>query len=423
MWLGSASALSRIVDLGAIIVVLRFVSAAEVGAASAAWTVTTLLEPFASLGVGYALVSLRRLDRRTVDAAVWLSLLGGLLLASLIAGGAKAFGALFGAEDLAPLIAVAGLKLVPMAIATVPQQRLARTLRHRELAAASAAATLLSAAARILLAMRGYGAWSFVISQHVYAIALATSCWMLAPTALRFRACPHALRRLLGLGLPASAGVSIGLLARNLDMLFVSRWFGLEALGLYRVAFDLAVGPLVAIGDVIARSAAPTLRRLLRDPVRLRATFAYSVRLTLMICLPIALFTASMAPTLLTLAKDPSFVAAAPTARFLVLAALLLVVFGLYAPLAQAIGQPELGLWSNLELFVLLATSMWVCLSLFGPFLSISAAGIAWCVALCTALLLTRLRFRRVVLYRQPRRDAQQALGTEGVPSAYRRVV
>jgi O-antigen/teichoic acid export membrane protein len=203
------------------------------------------------------------------------------------------------------------------------------------------------------------------------------------------------VRKLLSLGLPTSASTFVSLLARNLDVLFVSRWFGLEALGLYRVAFDLAMAPLLAIGDVVARSAAPTLRRLLREPGRLRETFAYAVKLALLVCSPVAALTCALAPMLLSLARDPSFEAAAPTARVLVFAALLLVVFSLYTPLAQALGHPELGLWSNLELFVLLASSLWLCLTLLGPFFSISSAAVAWCVALTAALVLTRQRFRR----------------------------
>lgn len=395
LWLGSASAVSRAVDLLAIVVVLRFVSAEEVGSAAAAWTITTLLEPFASLGVSFALITVRRLDRRTLDAAFWLSLAGGVLLCALVALGAHGFGALFGSPGLAPLIAVGGLKLLPVAVAAVPQQRLARTLHHRELAGASACATLCAAAARMGFAAQGFGAWSFVFSQHAHALTMLLCVWALVPLKPRLCAPTATLRKLLSLGLPTGASTFVSLLARNLDVLFVSRWFGLEALGLYRVAFDLAMAPLLAIGDVVARSAAPTLRRLLREPGRLRETFVYAVKLALLVCSPVAILTGALAPMLLSLARDPSFEAAAPAARVLVFAALLLVVFGLYTPLAQALGHPELGLWSNLELFVLLASSLWLCLTLLGPFLSISSAAIAWCVALTAALVLTRQRFRR----------------------------
>ncbi len=426
LWLGSASAFSRVVDLVAIVIVLRFVSARAVGAAAASWTVTTLVEPFASLGVGYAILTVHRLDRRMLDAAVWLSLLGGLASSALVVLGARLAGESFGSASLAPLIAIGGLKLIPMALAAVPQQRLARALRHRELAAASAVATLSSAGSRVLFASRGFEAWSFVLSQHVYAVTLALGLWSLAPSPpRRFNARPTTLRKLLVLGLPTSAATSVGLLARNLDVVLVSRWFGIEALGLYRVAFDLAVAPLLAIGEVIARSAAPTLRRLLRTPKDFYATFSYSMKLAVLVCLPVAAVVASMAPSLLAFARDPTFVAAAPAARLLVLAGLLLVMFGLYGPLAQAIGHPELSLWSNLELFVLLATSLWVCLSLFGPFLSIGAAAIAWCIALVTALLLTRHRFQRALARNFAERSGAsgQARRVRLSTPAYRRVI
>lgn len=422
-WLGSASALSKIVDLGAIVLVLRFVSASDVGSASAAWTVTTLMEPFASLGVGFALITARRLDRLSIDTASWLALLGGLLSAATVALTAPFWASVFGAKSLTPLIALSGLKLIPIALATVPQQRLARALKHRELAASNAAATLLSAASRVIFAIQGLGAWAFVLSQIAYAVALAAAVWWIVPARPRLRFSKRIAKDFLALGLPSSAATAVGLFSRNLDMLFVSRWFGITALGLYRVAFDLAVAPMIAIGDVIARSAAPTLRRLLRDPVRLRETFYYAVKLSVLICLPLAVFIATMAPALLTLAKDPTFVAAAPTARVLVAAALLLVVFGLFGPLAQAVGHPELGLWSNLELFVLLATSLWVCLSLFGPFLSVTSAGIAWCVALTSSLVLTRHRFLKLVRSHERRTGQTRSPVAKDVPNALRRVV
>lgn len=423
LWLGSASALSRLVDLGAIIVVLRFVSAKDVGAASAAWTVTTLLEPFASLGVSFALITMRRLERRSIDTAIWLSLFGGLLCACLVALSANFWGTVFGSAHIVPLVVVSGLKLIPMAFASVPQQRLARALKHRELAAANACSTLMSAAVRVYLAMQGFGAWSFVFSQLAYAATLVTALWWLVPMRPRLVFSNRAARHILALGMPSSAGTAVGLLSRNLDMMFVSRWFGIDALGLYRVAFDLAVAPMVAVGDVVARSAAPTLRRLLRDPKRLRETFGYAVKLCILICLPLAVFVATMAPALLTLAKDPSFVAAAPVARVLVFAALLLVVFGLFGPLAQAVGHPELGLWSNLELFVLLATSLWVCLSLFGPFMSITSAGIAWCLALTTSLTLTGHRFLKLVRGHEARLKRIDTTLDNELPPALRRVV
>ena len=101
-----------------------------------------------------------------------------------------------------------------------------------------------------------------------------------------------------------------------------------------------------------------------------------------------------LAPTLLTWTRDQSFSAASTAARWLVVAALLRVVLGLYTPLAQALGRPRLALYTGLELFLLLAASLFVCLTVFSGPLSIAAAGVAWCFALTATLLLARAHFR-----------------------------
>jgi O-antigen/teichoic acid export membrane protein len=178
---------------------------------------------------------------------------------------------------------------------------------------------------------------------------------------------------------------------------FVAAFLGVGPLGIYRVAFDLAMEPLVAIGDVVARSATPTLRLLARSGERLSATFAYSVRLTLLWVAPLAVLTFVLAPWLLEFAKDASFVTAAPVTRVLIVAALLRVVLGLYTPLAQAMGRPGLALRSSAELLVLLAIALPVCLFTLGQTFSLASAGVAWCVALVPALMLAEARFRRLI--------------------------
>ena len=223
-----------------------------------------MLEPFASLGANWALLGMRSLDRRTLDAAFWLSLAGGVAVAAVVALSSPLLAYGFGLPVLGPLVAVGALKLVGVGLSAVPQQRLARALRHRELAAANAVATVLSAIARVGFAAAGAGAWSFVLSQNVHALSLLVCLHLLAPMRPRLRFDLGRMRGLVQLGMPTSLGTAVMQSARNIDYLFVASFLGLKALGLYRVAFDLAMEPVVAIGDVIAKSAAPTLTRLAR---------------------------------------------------------------------------------------------------------------------------------------------------------------
>jgi O-antigen/teichoic acid export membrane protein len=394
LWLGSASAFARVVDLAAIAIVIGVVSPTQIGQAALAWTVITLSEPFAGAGVQWALLTVRGLDRRLLDSAFWLALGGGLLATVGVAALAPAFAWLAKAPEVTPLIMIGALKLLPAALAAVPQQRLARVLRHREIAAANASATLLSAVVRVVLALQGFGAWSFVIAHTSYSVFLLAVLWSLAPHRARWRFDYVRARELVMIGMPSTLSQALVQWARNIDYLFVGAYLGVAPLGLYRVAFDLAMEPVIATGDVVAKSAAPTLRKLARSPQRLDDAFDYSVKLSLAIALPLAVGTFLFAPKLLELAKDHSFVAASSTTRWLVVAAVMRVVLGLYTPLALAIGRPKLALRASLEMFALLVAALLLCVSTLGSWLSIDSAGVAWCAAVALALAITRLRFR-----------------------------
>lgn len=394
LWLGSASVFSRLVDLGAIVVVIGLVSPHEIGEASLTWTVIALSEPLASFGVGTGLLTVRRLDRVSLDTAFWISLFGGVSTALLVMAISPLFGWLAGSSSVTALVAVGALKLMPAAVANLPQQRLARALRQREIASGSALATLTSALLRILLALGGLGAWAFVLAQVGYSLVLLAALWMLAPLRPKLRIDRTRARELLALGIPTTLSHAFGQWARNVDYLFVGAFLGMPALGLYRVAFDLAMEPVVAAGEVVARSATPTLRRLARSPAELRKGFKFAVRLVLATALPLALAVFVFAPRLLELLKDASFASAASATRWLVIASVLRVLLGLYTPLAMAIGRPWLSLRSSAELLVLLSAALALCTGVLGGALSIASAGIAWVAALGFSLTLTGLRFQ-----------------------------
>lgn len=397
LWLGSASAFARVVDLAAIAIVVGVVSSQEIGEAALSWTVTTLCEPFASAGVQWGLLTVRQLDRRGLEGAFWLSVVGGCASALLVFASAPLLAALMDSPQATPLIAVGALKLLPAGLASVPQQRLARVLRHREIASASAAATLLSALLRVVLALKGAGAWSFVIAHVAYSFFLLAALWSFAPLRVRLRMHRPSVLELFRAGIPSTLSQAIVQWARNIDYLFVGAFLGVAPLGLYRVAFDLAMEPVVATGEVVARSATPTLRKLARSRERLNDAFRYAMRLSLMLALPLALATFLFAPSLLELARDPSFVEASSATRWLVIAAVLRVLLGLYTPLAVAVGRPNLALRVSLELFVLLTVALLLCVWKLSGSLSIASAGVAWCAALSLALVITRMRFRSVL--------------------------
>ena len=81
LWLGSATAISRIIDALGLVLVLRLLSREEIGIATLAWSVTVFVECFSSLGIGTATLQQPDLTPEQTSSAFWY----GTAIAGLLA--------------------------------------------------------------------------------------------------------------------------------------------------------------------------------------------------------------------------------------------------------------------------------------------------------------------------------------------------
>jgi O-antigen/teichoic acid export membrane protein len=107
-------------------------------------------------------------------------------------------------------------------------------------------------------------------------------------------------------GLSVAGAGSVGQLTKNLDYFVVGQLAGLGTLGSYRVAFELAMAPTLAILQVINRSALPVFSRLAGDVTALRNAFAWTARSALLLVLAPLLLVFFEGSTIVTLlGKEP----------------------------------------------------------------------------------------------------------------------
>ncbi|MBW1755997.1 MAG: oligosaccharide flippase family protein, partial [Deltaproteobacteria bacterium] len=109
MWLGSAAAIGRLVDVASTITVLFFLTKEEVGVATIAWAIGMVLEAVCRLGLGVAILQAEEVSRNQLDTAFWAMTLTTLLLGITAVGLGPFVGPLVQEPQLA-------LYLIPSAI-------------------------------------------------------------------------------------------------------------------------------------------------------------------------------------------------------------------------------------------------------------------------------------------------------------------
>jgi len=358
VWLGSAAAFARVIDLLALVAVLFFLTKEEVGVATVVWAFGMLMEAVSRLGLSLAILQAKDISRTQLDSAFW-----SMLLASAVLGGGVILagpyvGPLFHEPAMGLLLVPAALKLLFLAWATIPVQLLNRELQFKTIAGISTAATLLAALSRVALAAWGAGEWTLLIAHALHGVFMWAGGMMARPFWPRLTFRFKELKPLLRFGFFTAGDDLVYQLYRNVDYLILGAFAGPSVVGVYRVAFDIAMEPAIAVGDVIKRTGLSVLSRLAQTREKLADAFQYLVFSLCLVIAPVSALVFAGAFDLSLLIGDGEYIDAGEPARILALAAFLRVIYQLFPQLFVASGIPRLALAYGLLSLVVLGGAL-----------------------------------------------------------------
>jgi O-antigen/teichoic acid export membrane protein len=398
VWLGAAGATLRAIDFTSSIVILWLLTSRDMGLASLSWTFAVIIESFNGLGVGIALVQSEQLERDELDSLYWFTLGFGACFVVAIVLSSPVLASFFDTPALRWMIAVAALRLLFMSAAHVPQQLLQRNLRFQTIAAVQTLAAGLAAITKIALAALGFGAWSLVIGHTAEGLFTLLAVYALAPFYPRFSFSFARTRRFVVFGSKAAISSVLYQSYRNLDFVIVGRAFGITALGAYRVAFDLAMIPLMAILDVVNRTAFPVYSRIgVGDSRRLTELFLSMTRNLALVSGALAVLLHFYGAELLVAVTGKAWTSAGPLVEVLCWAAFLRTLTQSIPQLFHAAGRPELAAYDSLITLVCFLASAFASVAVFGSRFGANAVSAAWIATYLVTLFILRAMARTVV--------------------------
>jgi O-antigen/teichoic acid export membrane protein len=380
VWLGAASAVTRVLDATFTLGVLWFVSREELGLATLAWSIGVFLEAFNGLGIGTAVVQTQSLDDDLLSDVHWYSLLVAVVLVAMVWLAAPALAAIWGSAALVPLIRASAMKLLFVGAALVPLQLLSRNMQFDRIALANTLSTFGCGVCTLASAYAGFGAWAFVFGQLMYGAVILVAAFALSPfrPSLHFR--PARIRPLIVFGARAAGASIIYHLYRNADYFIMGRYLGVAAVGVYRVGFELAMAPTLTVLNVVNRAALPAYARLSTDHAALMRAFCWTSKSLSLMLTPITAVLAFAAPDLLALVNHGEWSDAATVTSWLAWAALLRSLAHLFPQVFYAVGRPQLALFESIASGVVLCGAFAGSLALYGSEYGILTVGWAWFV-------------------------------------------
>lgn len=331
----------RILDVGGSLLVLQFLSRAEVGLAALAWSVSVLLESFNGLGVSYVIVRQRDLTHHDLSGLFWFSTLLGVAMVAVMAAAGPYLAVFYADWRLYPMMLVAATKLIFVGAALVPLNILTRDLHFKTSGAVQTLATLGEALTKVVLVAAGFGAWGLVISNLARGVFLCLALWWLAPFKPAWQAADAAVRKAIRFGLRVSASGTLYQAYRNMDNLLIGRVLGASVLGIYQTAFQLGMTPLEIVLQLVNRVQFPIYSALREKPAELAQAFNRSARTLFLFLGPVAVFLCFASSDILSLIGGGKWLPAVPLIQVLVWASLLRGMSQLFPQLYIATGHPK----------------------------------------------------------------------------------
>lgn len=313
IWNVGASVGSRVIGLIGTLYMTRLLAPDVIGEVSAAAVLANTGNWLSHLGFNqYMMTKAHDDDERTFHIAVVNATFATVIITAIAFSG-RLFGPMLSAPNLASYLPGLALAVLLRRYGGVADKILARELRFREVAMATAAGELVFTVSAVgLAAFTRLGGQSIVVANILQ--SLVTVALVFRATGFSwFKRFPWSwarTREILDYGFPLGVAQLLNSASRYWDNLAFSAFFGRRVLGFYNMAYNLADIPAVQFGEQIAGVMLPAMQKV-SPPERKRAVVTASALLSLVV-FPMAVGLGAVSSSLIAVLLRPDWLEVAP---------------------------------------------------------------------------------------------------------------
>lgn len=322
---------------------------------------TGILNAFAEVGFGAALVQRLEIRSEHLSTTFAINIAAGLVLTLvgvLLAPTAAAF---FATPLVAPVMAALSAGFLIRALSLTQAAYAQRHLRFRALAVRDIGASVAGGAAGIAGALLGWEVWSLVAMTLVNQAAATVLIWGNTDWRPKLAEISRACARELWPYSSRMFGFSIlKAVVQHSDRFVIGYLLGPSALGLYTFAWRVVVFPVRLVSSAFGTYMFPRAARLQSDLHAVRQQYLQVMAVLLSMVLPVTVAAALLAPVLIPPLFGSRWEAAVVPIQILSLTALAGAFFPVVGELAKALGRPGWMIrWSALYTIVI-CVALWV---------------------------------------------------------------
>lgn len=356
--MGGTRLLAQLVTWIVSMAVARILTPSDYGIVGMASVFLGLLVILGEFGIGSAVIAHPELSIDDVSELHTIAVAAGLLSAAVAMAAAWPLSRFFDTPELIWVIVVLSVNLLLGALRTVPQAYLQRELRFRAVAKIDLIQSTIQAAATLTFALFGWRYWSLLLGTLLGSAVFSLSLWYRARLGLRM----PSLRRHRAV-LVVSRDVLATRLSwygfQNADFAVIGRRLGDHALGVYTIAWNLALLPLEKLSSLTANLSPAIFSAARSDPALTRRYLLAMSNALLIVTLPPTVGIALVAPDLVVTFVGQQWVEAIPSLRLLAAYCAVRCLDPLWTQLLVVTGDSRFAFRQNLLAFFILPAAFY----------------------------------------------------------------
>jgi O-antigen/teichoic acid export membrane protein len=350
LWLAAQKWAVRASGFATLIVLTHQISPHDFGVVAAAMTVIPIVYLLSDLGFSTYLLQTDDLDQENLSTAFWTTVAAAVALSAALLAIAPLMGEAFRIPELAHVLRVLVLAVVPTVLAGVPLALLRRNMVFRAVAMQALVAALLGQVVAVVLALNGGGVWALVSQLIVTQWVIAILAWRRVAWLPSLRLSPPRLREMAVFGVRVSTVDLVATLRIWAEGWIVTIALGPAALGLLNIGQRL----ILVAQELVAASMVPVstvvFARVRDVGDRLRTMYLKALGVSYAVVSPVMILIVVTAPELIPLLFGREWSGAVRPAQALAVAGIIVLGAMLDHGLFYGLGRP--GTWLSYAVVV-----------------------------------------------------------------------
>lgn len=262
------------------IILARLLSPAEYGLIGMLAIFFEVADTFVMAGFSEALIRKTDPSEKDYSTVFLVNVVTGIFFYAILCALAPGISWFFNEQQLTPIIWVMGSTIIISALSMVAKIPLTKHMNFKALATISVGANIISGAVAIVLAFKGWGVWSLVWRNVIYAISSTALVFLFSRPKFGLQFSRESFREIFGFGSKLLVSRLFLEFYNNLYYLLIGKFFSARELGLYTRANGYKDMFSRTLHNVIQSVSFPALSEIKNDDVRLKNAYRKLVQST-----------------------------------------------------------------------------------------------------------------------------------------------